>query len=82
MLTLALTVSPRVAMPFCIFFDQFKTSLFMSVQAEVEDVTWVVKEMADQRPNNAIRCSTPSPFPVSPLTELSVCDFAPKVTSF
>lgn len=49
---------------FCSFVGQFKTSLFVSAQAEVEDMTWVVKEMADQRPNNTPGCSTPSPFPV------------------
>lgn len=51
---------------FCNCVGQFKTSLFVSVQAEVEDMTWVVKEMADQRPNNAPACSTPSPLPVLP----------------
>lgn len=49
---------------FCSFVGQFRTSLFVFVQAEVQDMTWAVKEMADQRLNNAPRCSTPSPCPV------------------
>jgi len=41
-------------------------ALFMPVQAEIEDVTWVVKDIADQGLNNAPGCSTSSPFHVLP----------------
>lgn len=49
---------------FCSFVGQFKTSLFVSVQAEVEDVIWVVKEMADQKLSNSPWHSVSSLFPV------------------
>lgn len=48
---------------FCSLVGQFRSSLFVSVNAEVEDVIWVVKEMADQKLNNTLRHSMSS-FPL------------------
>lgn len=61
---------------FCTFIGQFETSLFISVQAEVEDMTWAVKEMTEERLSNAPRCSAPSPF--SMLTGAMSCEAGEK----
>lgn len=83
MLALVLTESLGSCAFFCSFVGQFKTNLFVSVQAEDENMIWVMKKKADQKIGHTLWHFNVSSFScIIQYCLPFVCHLAPKVTSY